>query len=33
VLGAPGLSLQGATLGSGAIEHVGKLEPLFPKTG
>jgi methionyl-tRNA synthetase len=33
VLGAPDLSLQGATLGSGAIEHVGKLEPLFPKTG
>jgi methionyl-tRNA synthetase len=33
VLGAPDVSLQGATLGSGVVEHVGKLEPLFPKTG
>jgi methionyl-tRNA synthetase len=30
-LGAPGLSLAGAALGSGGVEHVSTLEPLFPK--
>jgi methionyl-tRNA synthetase len=30
-LGAPGLSLAGAALGTGGIEHVNPLEPLFPK--
>ena len=30
-LGAPGLSLGGATLGAGSIEHVEPLEVLFPK--
>jgi methionyl-tRNA synthetase len=30
-LGAPGLSLAGAAIGSGTVEHVSALEPLFPK--
>jgi methionyl-tRNA synthetase len=30
-LGAPALALDGARLGSGAVEHVQGLEPLFPK--
>jgi methionyl-tRNA synthetase len=30
-LGAPGLSLAGAAIGSGGVEHVATLEPLFPK--
>jgi methionyl-tRNA synthetase len=30
-LGAPDLSLTGAALGAGAIEHVSQIEPLFPK--
>ena len=30
-LGTPGLSLAGAALGTGGIEHVNPLEPLFPK--
>ncbi len=30
-LGTPGLSLAGAALGMGGIEHVNPLEPLFPK--
>jgi hypothetical protein len=30
-LGAPGLSLAGAALGTGGIEQVEPLEPLFPK--
>ena len=30
-LGTPGLSLAGAARGTGGIEHVNHLEPLFPK--
>jgi methionyl-tRNA synthetase len=30
-LGSPGLSLAGAALGGGGVEHVSPLEPLFPK--
>ncbi len=30
-LGTPGLSLAGAAIGTGGIEHVSTLEPLFPK--
>ena len=30
-LGTPGLSLAGAALGTGGVEHVSSLEPLFPK--
>ncbi|HUA73512.1 MAG TPA: methionine--tRNA ligase [Solirubrobacteraceae bacterium] len=30
-LGTPGLSLAGAALGTGGIEHVNPLQPLFPK--
>ncbi|HWG08309.1 MAG TPA: methionine--tRNA ligase [Solirubrobacteraceae bacterium] len=30
-LGAPGVSLAGAALGTGGIEQVGPLQPLFPK--
>ena len=30
-LGAPDLSLGGASLGAGAIERVSPIEPLFPK--
>jgi methionyl-tRNA synthetase len=30
-LGTPGLSLAGAAIGSGGVEHVATLEPLFPK--
>ncbi len=30
-LGTPGLSLAGAAIGTGGVEHVSTLEPLFPK--